>query len=124
MTSEIASITFDCGHAESLAAFWANVLGRDVDPGPPGQGEFFASIGRDGDGPMMMFLKVPEGKAAKNRVHLDLGTADRAAEVERLVALGATHVHDKDEWGVSWSTLTDPEGNEFCIAEHHDIPTD
>jgi predicted enzyme related to lactoylglutathione lyase len=51
-------------------------------------------------------------------VHLDLGADDRAAEVERLLALGATHVHDKDEYGVRWTTLADPEGNEFCVAEH------
>jgi len=43
---------------------------------------------------------------------------DRAAEVERLVELGATHVHDKDEWNTRWTTLTDPEGNEFCVATH------
>ena len=45
------------------------------------------------------------------------------AEVSRLVALGATRVHDKDEWGIQWTTLADPEGNEFCIAEHHE-PTE
>jgi predicted enzyme related to lactoylglutathione lyase len=119
MSSTIAAITFDCAHATSLAWFWADVLGRTVDPEEQGAGEYFASIGRtapDG-GPVMMFIKVPEGKSAKNRVHLDLATADRAAEIERVVALGATHVHDRDEWGVSWSTLRDPEGNEFCIAE-------
>lgn len=42
----------------------------------------------------------------------------RNAGVERLLALGATKVHDKDEWGVNWTTLLDPEGNEFCVAEH------
>ena len=66
----------------------------------------------------MMFIGVPEAKEVKNRVHLDLHADDRAAEVERLIALGATHVHDKDEWGISWTTLADPEGNEFCVAAH------
>ena len=69
-------------------------------------------------GPVMMFIQVPEAKAAKNRMHLDLSADDRDAEVERLVALGATRIHDKDEWGIQWTTLADPEGNEFCIAEH------
>ena len=66
-----------------------------------------------------LFLAVPEPKTAKNRLHLDLETDDRAAEVARLVELGATHVADHDEWGISWSVLTDPEGNEFCIADAH-----
>jgi predicted enzyme related to lactoylglutathione lyase len=61
---------------------------------------------------------VPKGKEVKNRVHLDLQADDRAAEVERLVSLGATVVHDKDEWDVKWTTLADPEGNEFCVAAH------
>ena len=68
---------------------------------------------------MMMFIKVPEEKSAKNRVHLDLAVADRAGEVTRLVGLGATHSYDKDEWGITWSTLTDPEGNEFCVSSDH-----
>jgi len=64
---------------------------------------------------------VPEGKMAKNRVHLDLAAEDRVAEVDRLVGLGATLVHEKEEWGVHWSTLQDPEGNEFCVAAPHRI---
>ncbi|MCU0260153.1 MAG: VOC family protein [Ilumatobacteraceae bacterium] len=121
MTSRIASVTFDCADAVALAGFWAEVVGRPVLPGPPAPSEHFASIGPGDDGsPMMMFLQVPEAKSAKNRVHLDLAVADRAAEVSRLVELGATHLYDRDEWGVSWATLTDPEGNEFCVSEHFD----
>ena len=120
MTSSIGSITFDCENAVTLAEFWAAVLGAEVDPDERNTGMFFQSIGRSADqwaGPIMMFIKVPEGKTAKNRVHLDLTTADRAAEVERLMGLGATEVAARDEWGMSWTTLTDPEGNEFCVAE-------
>ena len=121
MTARIAAVTFDCENAATLAKFWSDVLGRPIDDVQPEAADFFASIGRDGDGgdgPVLMFIKVPEGKTSKNRVHLDLATTDRAAEVERLITLGATKVHDKDEWGVNWTTLTDPEGNEFCVAEH------
>ena len=50
-------------------------------------------------------------------MHVDLVADDRRAEVARLVALGATEVADKDEWGISWTVLTDPEGNELCIAQ-------
>jgi predicted enzyme related to lactoylglutathione lyase len=123
MTIKIAAITFDCEHPAVLASFWSEVFDSPVDPGPDDAAEFFASIGlanRSGVGPTMMFIKVPEGKAAKNRMHLDLDTDDVTIAVARLVELGATVVHSKSEWGVEWTTLTDPEGNEFCIASHGD----
>lgn len=121
MTLKIAAISFDCEHATELATFWSAALDRPIDPGEAAAAPFFASIGREkptpGE-PVLMFLKVPEGKTAKNRTHLDLDATDRAAEVDRLVGLGATVVHDKDEWGVRWTTLLDPAGNEFCVASH------
>ena len=127
MTLDVASITFDCADALAVATFWSRALGQPIDepssPGEPAASKFFASIGRTpsdstGSGPMMMFIAVPEPKSVKNRVHLDLAAHDRAAEVARLVELGATVVHEKDEWGISWTTLADPEGNEFCVAQH------
>lgn len=117
MSVAIYSITLDCRNGGELAAFWAKALGREVDPEPS---EFFASIGRakpDGR-PVMMFIQVPEPKSGKNRLHLDLESNDRGAEVERLVGLGASIHSEHDEWGTRWTTLTDPEGNEFCIASH------
>jgi uncharacterized glyoxalase superfamily protein PhnB len=121
MTLKIAAITFDCTNAVRLAEFWSAALGRPVDPSDEDTSEFFASIGRadptPGE-PVMMFIKVPENKTVKNRAHLDLDAGDRAAEVDRLIALGASVVHDKDEWGIRWTTLADPEGNEFCVASH------
>ena len=66
-----------------------------------------------------MFIAVPEGKSAKNRVHLDLHAEDPAdvdAEAERLLAAGATFVGEHREFGVYWRTLQDPEGNELCIG--------
>jgi hypothetical protein len=121
MAVDIAAVTFDCENAATLAQFWSSALGRPIDPGQEEYGTYFASIGRadptPGE-PVLMFIQVPEGKTAKNRVHLDLNASDRAVEVERLVGLGATVVHDKDEWGTRWTTLLDPEGNEFCVATH------
>jgi catechol 2,3-dioxygenase-like lactoylglutathione lyase family enzyme len=121
MTLDVAAITFDCADALRVATFWSEALGRRIDKGEPAPSQFFASIGRQADdaaGPAMMFIKVPEPKTVKNRTHLDLVADDRAAEVDRLIGLGATHVHDKDEWGLRWTTLADPEGNEFCVAGH------
>lgn len=120
-TLKIAAVTFDCTHAEELAGFWSAALGRPIDPIEGETGEFFASIGRSGSHgtePVLMFIQVPEDKQVKNRMHLDLDATDRAAEVDRLVSLGATVLHDKDEWGVRWTTMADPAGNEFCVAEH------
>jgi predicted enzyme related to lactoylglutathione lyase len=119
MGLEIAAITFDCTNALTLAEFWSAALGRPVDrDGDMAASEYFARLPGDGVEATIMFIQVPEAKTVKNRVHLDLDSSDRAAEVERLVALGATVVHDKDEWGTRWTTLEDPEGNEFCIATH------
>jgi uncharacterized glyoxalase superfamily protein PhnB len=120
MGLSIDAVTFDCANAKEIAEFWSAALERPVDTNDE-PSEFFASIGRDNPTPgqpVLMFIQVPEGKTAKNRTHLDLNASDRAAEVERLVGLGATVIHDQDEWGVRWTTLSDPAGNEFCVAEH------
>jgi predicted enzyme related to lactoylglutathione lyase len=117
MTISIYSTTVDCHDAGALATFWASVFEREVDPEAS---PFFASIGRvNSDGQaVMMFIQVPEGKTVKNRIHLDLHADDRATEVERLVGLGATIHSEHDEYDTRWTTLVDPEGNEFCIASH------
>jgi hypothetical protein len=116
MTLSLAHVTFDCTDAVALSSFWSAAIGRPVDDGAQ---PFFASIGfpaHDGQ-QAWLFLQVPEGKSAKNRMHLDLTSGgDREAEVERLVALGATKVEDHDEWGHVWTVMNDPEGNEFCVS--------
>ena len=119
MSLHVAAITFDCSNALTLAGFWSAAVGRPVDDqGEMAASEFFARIPGDGSDPLMMFIQVPEEKIAKNRVHLDMNASDRAAEVERLVGLGATVIHEKQEYGMEWTTLADPEGNEFCVATH------
>ena len=64
--------------------------------------------------PGIVFVPVTGGKEGKNRLHLDLRPADREAEVERLVDMGARHV-DVGQQGDDWTVLADPEGNEFCV---------
>ena len=119
MTVSLGHITFDCRDAVALAGFWAQALGRPVDDGAQ---PFFATIGYPAtpERPAWLFLGVPEGKTAKNRMHLDLAadpeSGGREAEVQRLVARGATKVADHDEWGHVWTVMQDPEGNEFCVA--------
>jgi predicted enzyme related to lactoylglutathione lyase len=114
MTLRLGNITLDCDDTVRVAAFWSAALDRRIDDEPS---EHFASIGRaDEDQPGWFFIKVPEDKTAKNRVHVDLHADDRESEVSRLVGLGATRLSDHDEWGAAWTTLADPEGNEFCVA--------
>jgi Glyoxalase-like domain len=115
MSAAVYAVTFDCGNAATLARFWSGVLERSIDPDAS---EEFASIGLQDAGaarPGLMFNKVPEGKAAKNRVHLDLVAATLETEVDRLLALGADRLGDFDEGGARWVTLADPEGNEFDV---------
>ncbi|MEV7553653.1 VOC family protein [Amycolatopsis sp. NPDC089917] len=135
-------ITFDCAQPERVARFWCEVLGYVVPPPPEGfatwddytrslppekQDAGFVCGDPTGAGPRMYFQRVPEGKVAKNRVHLDVrvGTglvgeerlAALEAECARLVALGA--VRDRvllaDEENESCINMRDIEGNEFCL---------
>lgn len=114
MSITIEQVTFDSAEPTALATFWAGVLGTEVDAGG---NEFMATVGKSGGGTPLMFLKVPENRAGKNRIHLDLATRDWAAEVDRLVALGAKRLDEYDEYGIHWITLADPEGNLFDLAE-------
>jgi predicted enzyme related to lactoylglutathione lyase len=115
VTLNLFSVTFDCEDPEKLAGFWSQVTGYDVTTAFDG----FAELRGDGSaGPRFMFMRVPEPKTAKNRMHIDLGTADLEAEVERVLGLGATLVGRHEEYGVTWATFRDPEGNEFCIGLH------
>jgi hypothetical protein len=115
MSISLGHITFDSANPPTLARFWADALGRPLDDGAS---EFFASID-DGavDRPSWFFIRVPETKTTKNRLHVDLTADDRESEVTRLSALGAGKVSDHDEWGAVWTVMTDPEANEFCVGQ-------
>ncbi|MFE3499831.1 VOC family protein [Kitasatospora sp. NPDC059160] len=115
MASLVRHVTIDCADPFALADFWAKVLdgtlAEDDNLGDPEA--VVKSAGAD-----LLFIRVPEGKTVKNRVHLDLQPQDRSRdeEVERLLALGATVVSDQRRPdGTGWVTLADPEGNELCV---------
>jgi hypothetical protein len=110
MASFIKSVTFDCADALTLAGFWAAALGSDVDEDSTSDRAYVEAAGWGG--PNMWFARVPEPPAAKNRMHFDLRAPDTmAAEVKRLVGLGAAVMHRFD----SHTIMTDPEGNVFCV---------
>jgi hypothetical protein len=110
MRSYIKSVTFDAGDALVLARFWAAALGTDVDEESTSDRAFVEAAGWGG--PNMWFVRVPEPKTAKNRMHFDLRAPGVVAdEVARLVGLGATVVSLADDLTV----MHDPEGNVFCV---------
>jgi predicted enzyme related to lactoylglutathione lyase len=111
----IFNVTFDARDAAGLAGFWSEVVGRPVGEGA---NEHFARIeGADG-APHLLFIQVPEDRAGKNRVHIDLDAPRLDDARTRLEGLGATFVHEMDEYGLRWFTFRDPEGNEFCVGSH------
>jgi hypothetical protein len=138
-------VTFDCADPGAQALFWAEALHYRIPEPPEGfaswndwaaaqgiprerRNDWSAIEDPDGAGPRFFFQRVPEGKAAKNRMHLDLNVSGPrgtpleerkvalAAEVARLKALGATDARGAiEERGEYWVRMNDPEGNEFCV---------
>jgi predicted enzyme related to lactoylglutathione lyase len=110
MPSVIKSVSFDAADALALATFWAAVFGSDVDEESTTDKAFVEAAGWGG--PNVWFNRVPERKAAKNRVHFDLRAPGPVSdEVARLAALGATVLEQHGGTVV----MADPEGNEFCV---------
>ncbi|MFD5741691.1 VOC family protein [Streptomyces massasporeus] len=114
----IRHITFDCtGEPYELARFWAEFLGHPLsDIDKPGDDEVLVEL-PDG-APGLLFVRVEEAKATKNRIHFDLGPTGRtrSEEVERAVSLGAHILTDRTlPNGRGWVVMADPEGNEFCV---------
>lgn len=115
MSSLIDTLTIDCRAPLLLADFWSSALGYRLEDADE---EGASIVPADGAaGWTMLFQVVPEGKSVKNRVHLDLSPPDTMeAEVDRLVAAGASVQGRVDEGGIYWTVMLDPEGNEFCVA--------
>jgi hypothetical protein len=133
-------VTIDCADPHALARFWAAALHYEKEDHAALVGQLLASgaIERDetvdvdggvqfadvsacrdpdGAGPRLFFQRVPEGKVAKNRLHLDLhlGREEYEAEAERLEALGARRLWFSDDRGAPCWTMADIEDNEFCV---------
>ena len=106
----LTCVTVDCADPERVATFWSAALGwpvRGHRVEPPDGGVY------------LEFVRVPEGKTVKNRLHLGLGAKDLDAEIERLVALGAEVAWEEafpPAWPFRNVVLRDVEGNEFCLG--------
>jgi catechol 2,3-dioxygenase-like lactoylglutathione lyase family enzyme len=124
MGIRIQCVCIDTGDPARTASFWQSALGwrrtsesddEVVLEPPEGSPE-------DGVAPDLLFLRVPEGKVVKNRLHLDLRPVDQAAEVARLEALGARRV-SIGQGEVSWVVMADPDGNEFDVLRQRPART-
>ncbi|MEV6981112.1 VOC family protein [Sphaerisporangium sp. NPDC051017] len=123
--ARVKDVVVDCRHPAPVARFWAAVLdGYAVAPYDEAELERLRGMGVDdpeddptvlveapGRAPRFFFVLVPEPKTVKNRLHLDLTCDDVESEVARLVGLGARVIAARE----GWTTLADPEGNEFCL---------
>lgn len=117
MSFRIENISFDSTTPLSTAEFWAEALGWEIDASDADEVAVVPPADHPGCGilPDLLFLRVPEPRSVKNRLHLDLRPDDQAAEVARLEALGARRVDVGQGPEVTWVVLADPEGNEFCV---------
>lgn len=112
-------VVIDCARLERAADFWCSMLGY-VRAGDAVEGSRYLSLlPRDDAGIEVLLQRVGDAKLVKNRVHLDLRTADLEAEVQRARDAGAAVVTGVpiEEYGWRWHVLTDPDGNEFCVLQ-------
>ncbi|MBT3154246.1 VOC family protein [Streptomyces sp. CHD11] len=123
MTSRFTELAVDCRDPERLAAFWCEVLDFEVIDRSDGKVEIGSWVPTVEEvrarqmPPTLLFLRVPEDRTVKNRLHPDVSPIDRSTEdeVTRLLALGATRTDVGQGPDRTWVVMADPEGNEFCV---------
>jgi catechol 2,3-dioxygenase-like lactoylglutathione lyase family enzyme len=108
----LGSAVINCADLEVMTAFWSQALG--LRPGPATEGGAFRVLGGEQLNVSLQVARTPV--TARDQMHLDLYTADKPEEVERLVALGATWVRTSGDPDDDYDVLRDPEGNEFCVC--------
>jgi catechol 2,3-dioxygenase-like lactoylglutathione lyase family enzyme len=111
----IGSVVIDCNDFETMSRFWQEAL-RYVPREPPGDG-WVVLRDPNGRNVNVSLNRVAEPRVGRNRLHFDLYTEDQAAEVERLLALGATRHPRASAPGEDFLVLADPDGNLFCVVE-------
>ena len=112
MGSTFYSVVVDAKDPGRLAQFWAGVLDHQI----VFEDDDEVAVAKDKDSPpALLFVKNDDAKSVKNRIHIDLNPTDQAAEVERILELGATRADVGQSGEETWVVLADPEGNEFCV---------
>ncbi len=119
MSAVRVSVVIDSVDPHAVTGFWQAALGyREA----ADLGQFVVLAPERGEaGPVLILQRVPEERAGKNRVHLDLHPADADEHVARLERLGARRLGDpvtelEASLGVRWQPMADPQGNEFCVV--------
>lgn len=117
----IQCLTIDCHNPQLVAEFWRDVLDWRITHISETEAVLEPPAGSPliDVAPDLLFLKVPDDKVVKNRLHLDLRPDDKNAEVARLKSIGAVEVEigQSDDPDTTWVVLADPEGNEFCVLK-------
>jgi len=116
---KLAAIQVDCVDPVVVARFWSAIFGSEMLE-PLGDPPHYVNLGPAPAAPtgvMVAFQRVPEPRAAKNRLHFDVEVEDVEAATSHVEALGGTRAPTPDfhEYGYNWRVMSDPEGNEFCL---------
>lgn len=113
MASTLLAVSVNCSDPARLADFWSRALGYTARRELPSGNRLIAADEHATS--WLAFIRVPDAKRTTNRLHFDLSPDDQDAEVERLIALGATRADVGQPADAPWVVLADPEGNEFCV---------
>jgi len=108
------TIVLDVNDLESCAGFWSAVLGKEISF----KVDKYCRIGAGNDRPSLLLQKVSEQHEHKNRAHIDLGVTDLESAVLRVVDRGGTKLDEISEYGIRWTVMANPDGNEFCLVRH------
>lgn len=112
MSIRIGAVVVNCADIEKMTVFWSEAL--DLIPGSRNPDDDFRVLG--GKGVNLSLQRAETPVTARDQMHVDLYTDDPDAQVERLVALGATKLRENNDPDHTYVVMRDPEGNEFCVC--------
>ena len=115
ITAKVTTIMHDTSDLDQAVTFWTELLGLSI---VHREGTYAYLSPLSEGGPYLAFQQVPEPRAAKNRLHLDIGVPDRMAFEDQVASLGGEVLGEHQEGSFpAWTVMADPEGNEFCVYE-------